>query len=892
MPVRLGAAAQQSFRLGAAPVTRMYVGAVQVYSSAPPEPPAPRPDMPAPSSLTAVGANATAALTWTLGVTATSHVIQKSTDGGVTWSGATASATGQPTATVTGLTNGLSYRFRVAAQTALGLTPFSAPSAAVRPIGPPGVPASLAISLRNLTWRAPDDTGGSLASDITYILQRGTGSAGSQVWSVYETLIGVTQYALTASCTDSYWWRIAANTAGGQSAYSSAIQQSAVAVTSPPKNTTAAAWVQLYPATSGLAVHWNGVAEPPSAACDSPSHYEVWIRPRTGDADTSCGSLSQFSLAATVPVLSGSDMWHIYTETLGGLKAGTQYYVAVRAINSAGVAPHACAKYAMAPGDQWVPSPPQFAFGTSWGSGQQVWVPSIGAIAVEFENMHGVQPLLFGRASGIPYESYFCAEGAQCGDPLGKDGCLIGPYHTWTWSGSAPATASQSSGGGGRWRIRYKGITGVPSPWAYLRWYDFSCTTSPTPDVPGQPDIYYVRGGKQSIRVQRTPVIGEPCLQGMVQQSPTDWWLEYRTIAIASDAGGNQSPTSGWGAWVPMTVNSTEGFVATVPATSVLEVRLRAENDWGIGAAGSPVPVRTLASGGTLASALSATGSMLFDDASQWTQSVLSSPSTHMAAGRYFTVSRHCIVSLSVALGTTNSGASPASASVAVADASGTLIGYVAHKTRTNATVRLAFYAKPNRRYSVEVADTANSTTAITNCYSEDIYDEKPFTSVAKPCFKYQQMRPSVSALLTPSSHFAFTSSRDGSAAEWLGPAIVQRTYTLDENEYFVRAETKCRIYYKVTGQWQVFLGTFTQRRVASLWTGTAAQSTSGHRHIDVDTGQYVTIAPNGGTTATVNYLYAEVWPNTQTSLPGSEFNSVDALGGESGMLAAGKNGL
>lgn len=896
MPVRLGAAAQQSIRLGAAQVTRMYLGAAQVYSSAPPEPPAPRPDMPAPSSLTAVAANATVTLNWTNGVTATSHVIQQSTDGGSSWSEATASVTGQPTATVTGLTNGTTYRFRVAAQTALGLTAFSAASASVRPIGAPAAPQLLAISGTLLTWRMPAETGGALPAEIRYIIQRGTGSAGSQVWSVHETLTGITEYALTGSCTASYWWRVAANTPGGQSAYSDAIAQTATGASQPP-TCVGSAWVDLQQCDNGLRVNWQRITEPTGETCDSPTHFELWVRKQAHGSDTGCGPLSGFTLAATVPVLQGAHPLHIYAHDVRGLDPASAYFVAVRATNAAGACPEfACSPFALRPGDSNVPIAPQDVFSTEWGGRSQLWVGyggSLGVESLEFQFwQHAIWPPQFSNnpVTNRPYQWGPCTEGDWCqlltrNNYLSAtlfDGCKVGPYFTWTWGGEYSA-----------FRFRAN-VAGRYSPWAYFRTNgSVNCNATPPDDPPGPPAIFYVRGGKQSVRIQRDAAEGRACAQGQQPQPPTDWWLEYR------EAGHNEdgSLLHGTGAWAPMTVAATEGFVAAVPSAKTLEVRLRGENDWGIGAAGTPIHVRTWASGGTLAGALNASGTMLFDDASAWTQPVLASPATHMAAGRYLTVARHCIVSLSAAIGSTNSGAGPASVSIAVSDAGGAHIGYIAHKTRANATVRLSFYAKPNRRYSVEVTDTANQTTAITNCYSEDIYDKQyvaPRVWSINDCLQYQRLRTSVPQLLTASSAFAFPAGKDGSAAEWFGPKSMYSSGGLDDNSYWVRAAVRCRIYYKVTGAWNVYYGVEGQRRQHVLYEGTSAQSSSNHSSVLLETGQYLTFArtSSSGQTATLNYLYAELTPLMITNYLGSEFASQDALGGESGMLAADKNGL
>lgn len=910
MPVRLGAASQQSIRLGAAQVTRMYLGAAQVYSSAPPEPPAPRPDMPAPSNLTAVAANATVTLNWTNGVTATSHVIQQSTDGGSSWSAATAAVSGLTTATVTGLTNGTAYRFRVAAQTALGLTAFSAASASVRPVGPPSVPPSVSVAGSTLSWQQPSDTGGALAQDIVYIIQRGTGSAGEQVWQTHETLVGRTQYALTPSCTTSYWWRVAANTSGGQSSYSSAAQQAAGQGTSPPKDTSNLAWVDADPCANGISVSWNSVADPPSAACDSVSHYEIWIRKRSHAADAACGEFSSFSLAATVPAIEANHQY-IYTHDIFNLDANADYRVAVRGINAAGAGPQTCSRNFARPGASTLPPRPTGMWGSASCWMVNVYVPTfVGASSLHYEIIHWTYPIQFGTPYREPERSdQLCITNAFCGaivdgrqhnvsdyPPLALFDTKATQEHACAMSAYHHIPSRRACGTSLRMRYSYNGQYG---PWAFVTLN--GCPSDyPAIDLLGPPELYYLRGGKNSVFIQRASVANARmrdvrCEGGPAISEPTDWLLEYRTATRGDDA-----ILRGSGAWIPLSVGSSEGFTAALPTASSLEVRLRGETAWGLGAPSIGYFVRTWASGGAPSSALGATGSMLFDDPSAWTQPVLAAPATNMAAGRYFTVSRTCVVSLSVAIGSTNAGASPASASVAVASASGTHIGYIAHKVRLNATVRLSFLARPSRRYSVEVADTANATSSVTNCYAEDIYSRECFSGSgfwnASKNLGYPQVFAGTdlpSALYaSPRFQAAGASEKDMSAAEWFGPSVLQRSFTSDDNDHFFVAQADLRVYYKVTGQWAVYFGTTMQPRQYAAYLGTSPQSTSNHSSFFLRRGERMTIVPNGASTATLNYVYAEMSPQLIVNQAGADFVTEDALGAQSGMLAADKNGL
>lgn len=135
------------------------------------------------------------ALAWTApasdgGAPVTAYVVQYRRTSSPTWLsfvGADSTQSAQsasPSATVTGLTNGVSYTFRVAATNAAGTTEFTAQSVRVTPRSVPGAPGrptatSTARGRVQLRWTAPNN-GGSPITDYVVEWRRPGGS-----WTVF-----------------------------------------------------------------------------------------------------------------------------------------------------------------------------------------------------------------------------------------------------------------------------------------------------------------------------------------------------------------------------------------------------------------------------------------------------------------------------------------------------------------------------------------------------------------------------------------------------------------------------------------------------------------------------------------------------------------------------------
>jgi titin len=192
----------------------------------------------APTNVTATAGNAQATIAWTApssngGAPITGYDVQFSSNAGVSWTSAssgfhTSTAASQ---TVTGLANGTSYVFRVAAINAVGTGAYSAPSAPVTPPGTPGAPTGVAAipgdASANVTWTAPTNSGGSPIT--SYVVQDSTDGGGTWTPAVRSAAAAIAHDspATTETVTGltngtAYVFRVAANSTTGTGAYSTA----------------------------------------------------------------------------------------------------------------------------------------------------------------------------------------------------------------------------------------------------------------------------------------------------------------------------------------------------------------------------------------------------------------------------------------------------------------------------------------------------------------------------------------------------------------------------------------------------------------------------------------------------------------------------------------------
>jgi len=181
----------------------------------------------APTGVSGTRGNGEVAVSWsppssTGGAAISDYAVQFSGDSGATWTTFTDGTSSSATATVTGLTNGSPYVFRVAAVTAVGTGPYSTASSSVSPLSSvPGAPTALSGVSGNqqvsLSWASPANNGG---SPITgYVVEyRPAGGAATTV----STGSSAASYVVTGLTNGTaYTFRVSATNSVGTGAYSS-----------------------------------------------------------------------------------------------------------------------------------------------------------------------------------------------------------------------------------------------------------------------------------------------------------------------------------------------------------------------------------------------------------------------------------------------------------------------------------------------------------------------------------------------------------------------------------------------------------------------------------------------------------------------------------------------
>ena len=191
----------------------------------------PRTTPDAPTAVTAVTGDGQITLTWTAavdngGAAVTDFSVQYMASGGYSWTSVTRTASTTASQVVTGLANGTSYVFRVAAINAAGTGTY-ATAVSGTPVTTPGTPRSVSATVTgtdaSITWTAPLSDGGSAITDYE-VDYRATSDS---VWTVWtHSASSATTAALTAlaglDTGTRYEVRVRAVNAVGTGGYASA----------------------------------------------------------------------------------------------------------------------------------------------------------------------------------------------------------------------------------------------------------------------------------------------------------------------------------------------------------------------------------------------------------------------------------------------------------------------------------------------------------------------------------------------------------------------------------------------------------------------------------------------------------------------------------------------
>ena len=198
----------------------------------------------APTSVTGVRGNGQVQLSWTApvsngGSAVRDYTIQYSSGSGSSWLTFTDTVSSATTATVTSLTNGRGYLFRVAAVNDVGTGSYSANSSTVTPAATPGTPTAVAGIRGNgqvqLSWTAPVSDGGLSVTD--YTIQYSSNSGAS--WQTFTDAASSATSATVTGLTNGrgYLFRVASVNDVGMGSFiatSSSITPNAVPL--PPTN--------------------------------------------------------------------------------------------------------------------------------------------------------------------------------------------------------------------------------------------------------------------------------------------------------------------------------------------------------------------------------------------------------------------------------------------------------------------------------------------------------------------------------------------------------------------------------------------------------------------------------------------------------------------------------
>ena len=308
------------------------------------------------SAPTGVAGDTQVALSWSApsnsGSAITGYRVQVATSAAGSYADATgctsASSSSGTTCTATGLVNGTTYYFKVAAINAAGTATYSAASSGVVPYGIPATASAPTGTAGNvqvaLAWVAPSANGSAITG---YQVQVATSASGS-----YSSATGCTANATSTATTctatgltngTAYYFKVAAiNAAGTATASSASSSLTPYTVAGAPAAASG---------TSGntqVSLSWSAPASNGGSAITG---YQVQV------STSAAGSYSNATGCTANATSTGT------TCTATGLTNGTAYYFKIAAINAAGTGTASSASSGVTP--YTVPGTPAAPTGTS-----------------------------------------------------------------------------------------------------------------------------------------------------------------------------------------------------------------------------------------------------------------------------------------------------------------------------------------------------------------------------------------------------------------------------------------------------------------------------------------------------------------------------------------------
>jgi len=307
-----------------------------------------------------------------IGHEVTDYVIETSADG-TTWTTVDDGVSTATQHTVSGLTNGTQYSFRVAARNTLGSGPWT-PAITATPVWVPRPVFPLTLSTApapgvgsgqvKLTWNAPADNGAAISDYvIQYQLWR-EGFAGppSPTWVTVDDAVATATTSMVSGLTNGtkYWFRIAATNVVGIGEWSPAVLATPLGAPGAPGGLTAAVAPEAGVGSGQVKLTWNPSASNGLAITD-------YVIESSVDGGATWATVNDGVSTAT-------------TYTVSGLTNGTQYSFRVAGKNAIWISPRSPAVLATplgapgAPGGLTAAVAPEAGVGS--GQVKLTWNPS------------------------------------------------------------------------------------------------------------------------------------------------------------------------------------------------------------------------------------------------------------------------------------------------------------------------------------------------------------------------------------------------------------------------------------------------------------------------------------------------------------------------------------